>query len=152
MENSQLTTSITAFNSEVETEEEGLQFLTVTVGITDFLPFAKFLRETPELNLDFLFCLTAVDLPENFLTVYHLRSTNLGHELVVKAKMEKENPEIHTASHIWRTAEFHEREAFDLMGIHFTNHPDLRRIFLDDDWVGYPLRKDYTDEVNMVEL
>ncbi len=152
MENSQLTELTTAFNSEVLAEDEGLQFLTLTVESNMFLPLANFLRETPELNFDFLFCLTAVDMEEYFLSVYHFRSTNFDHELVVKAKIEKENPEIHTVSHIWKTAEFHEREAYDLMGIKFINHPDLRRIFLEDDWVGYPLRKDYVDEVNIVEL
>jgi NADH:ubiquinone oxidoreductase subunit C len=85
--------------------------------------------------------------------VYHLRSTKLGHELVLKVKTEdRENPSFDTVCDIWRTAEFHEREIFDLLGIRFNNHPDLRRMFLDENWVGYPLRKDYSDEVNIVEL
>jgi NADH:ubiquinone oxidoreductase subunit C len=71
---------------------------------------------------------------------------------VVKAKIEDRNqPIIETVYSFWKSAEYHEREIFDLMGITFTNHPDLRKIFLDADWVGFPLRKDYIDEVNIVE-
>ena len=85
--------------------------------------------------------------------VYHFNSTQLKHNVVIKAKINsREKPEIETISDIWRTAEFHEREVYDLFGIVFKNHPDLRRIFLEDDWEGYPLRKDYVDEVNIVEL
>ena len=111
------------------------------------------LRTSEDTQFDFLFCLTTVDWLEYMTVVYHLRSTTLNHQIVLKVKIEnREKPEIDTVSDIWRTAEFHEREVFDLFGIVFRNHPDLRRIFLDDDWVGYPLRKDYVDEVNIVEL
>ncbi|MDH5398758.1 MAG: NADH-quinone oxidoreductase subunit C, partial [Cyclobacteriaceae bacterium] len=93
------------------------------------------------------------DWPEYMTVVYHLRSTISGLELVVKAKIDdREKPEIESVCDIWRTAEFHEREIFDLFGIVFKGHPDLRRLFLDDDWQGFPLRKDYVDEVNIVEL
>jgi len=64
---------------------------------------------------------------------------------------DRQNPEVPTVSDLWQTADLHEREIFDLFGIKFTNHPDLRRLFLDDDWVGFPLRKDYVDTVNIVE-
>jgi NADH:ubiquinone oxidoreductase subunit C len=84
--------------------------------------------------------------------VYHLSSTVHRHTLVVKIKLPRENPVIPTVSDIWRTAEFHEREAYDLMGVVFTNHPDLRRLFMTDDWQGWPLRKDYEDPVNMIKL
>jgi NADH-quinone oxidoreductase subunit C len=85
--------------------------------------------------------------------VYHLRSTKLDHYLVVKAKIaDRKNPEIESVYKIWRTADFHELEAYDLIGIKFLNHPGLRRLFLQDDWVGFPLRKDYVDEVNMIKL
>ena len=62
------------------------------------------------------------------------------------------NPEITTVSDIWRTAEFHEREAYDLFGVRFTDHPDLRRLFMTEEWEGWPLRKDYEDAVNMIKL
>jgi NADH:ubiquinone oxidoreductase subunit C len=94
-----------------------------------------------------------VDWPEHMEVVYHFKSTQLNHSVVIKAKINtREKPEIETVSDIWRTAEFHEREVYDLFGIVFKNHPDLRRIFLDDDWEGYPMRKDYVDEVNIVDL
>ena len=73
--------------------------------------------------------------------------------MVLKVKIsDRENPAVDTVSDIWKTAEFHEREVYDLFGIKFNNHPDLRRILLEEDWEGYPLRKDYKDEVNIVEL
>ena len=83
--------------------------------------------------------------------VYHLTSTIHRHTLVIKSKLDHNTPEIETVSDIWRTAEFHEREIFDLFGIKFNNHPDLRRIFLDEKWEGFPLRKDYKDEINIIE-
>jgi len=79
--------------------------------------------------------------------VYHLTSSEFGHCAMLRTILaDKVNPEVVTVSDVWMAAEFYEREVFDLFGIKFTNHPDLRRIFLDDDWVGYPLRKDYKDE------
>jgi NADH:ubiquinone oxidoreductase subunit C len=84
--------------------------------------------------------------------VYHLSSTRHRHNIVIKSKLNRENPEIQTVCDIWRTAEFHEREVFELFGVNFLNHPDLRKLILPDDWVGYPLRKDYEDPVNMIKL
>jgi NADH:ubiquinone oxidoreductase subunit C len=85
--------------------------------------------------------------------VYHLESTTHKHQLELKVRTDdRVNGAVDTVSDIWRTAEFHEREAFDLVGIRFNNHPDLRRIFLEEGWLGHPLRKDYVDEVNIVEL
>ena len=85
--------------------------------------------------------------------VYHLKSSELGHMLVLKVKLEdKENPELETLCHLYRTAELHEREVYDLFGVKFLNHPDLRRLLLEDDWIGHPLRKDYVDEINIVSL
>jgi NADH-quinone oxidoreductase subunit C len=109
------------------------------------------LKGSQELQLDFLISATAIDWKTNFTVVYHLTSSVLHHVVVVKTNVsERENPEIDTVSDIWATAEFQEREIFDLFGIKFRNHMDLRRLFLDDDW-GFPLRKEYTDE-NMLEL
>ena len=74
-------------------------------------------------------------------------------ELVLKAVIEdKDNPKVDTLCHLWRASEFYEREVYDLFGIKFNNHPDLRRLLLTDDWKGYPLRKDYEDPVNMIFL
>ena len=66
--------------------------------------------------------------------------------------MNRDNAEIESVANIWRTAEFHEREAAELFGVNFLNHPDLRKLILPDDWEGYPLRKDYEDPVNMIKL
>ena len=85
--------------------------------------------------------------------IYHLRSNDLNHEMVMRVKTDgREKPEVDTVCDIWRTAEFHEREIYDLFGVVFKNHPDLRRILLEDDREGHPLRKDFVDEVNMIEL
>ncbi len=110
----------------------------------------SFLRDTAELYFDFLSNLTAVDYEDHFTVVYHLSSLPYQHTLVLKVKLDgnrslDELPEIPSVTSIWRTADWHEREAFDLMGIYFSGHPDLRRILLPDDWEGYPLRKDYQD-------
>ena len=84
--------------------------------------------------------------------VYHLTSTVHGHAIVIKAKLDRIDPDIETISDIWRTAEFHEREAYDLFGVRFLHHPDLRRLFMTDEHNGWPLRKDYEDPVNMIKL
>lgn len=104
------------------------------------------LKSNPATRFDYLFCLTAVDRKDGFHVVYHLTSSTYNHTVVLRVVLtDKVNPSVLTVSHIWSAAEYYEREVFDLFGIRFENHPDLRRIFLDDDWVGYPLRKDYKD-------
>lgn len=135
------------------TFDEAGEWLSIAVDAKDWLPLAKALRSYFDLQFDFLFNLTAVDWKTYLTVVYHLRSTKLEHVLVVKARIaDRNNAEIETVSNIWRTAEFHEREAFDLIGVKFLHHPDLRRLFLTEDWVGYPLRKDYDDPVNLIKL
>ena len=84
--------------------------------------------------------------------MYHFSSTVFRHEVVIKVKIEKANPIVDTVCDIWRTAEFHEREAYDLLGVEFVGHPDLRRLFLTPDHEGFPLRKDYEDPINMIKL
>jgi NADH:ubiquinone oxidoreductase subunit C len=134
------------------TFDETGKMLTVFVAPGEFLNFMQQLRNVPVLHFDYLFCLTCVDWKDHFIMVYHLESKTHGHTLVVKSKLtDRENASIETVCSIWRTAEFHEREVYDLFGVKFLNHPDLRRLFLDEDWPGHPLRKDYTDE-NMIEL
>lgn len=132
--------------------EEGTEWLTLSVEPNVFKSFVQQLRSTSSLNFDFLFCLTCVDWKTHFTMVYHLTSTTHRHTIVVKSKLDRNIPEIETVSDIWRTAEFHEREAYDLFGVIFKNHPDLRRLFMTDDWVGWPLRKDYEDAINMIKL
>ena len=151
MTNEELKTSITTLLTSAVIED-GSDFLTINVEATDWLAFAQQLRNDDSLQFNFLFCLTCIDWKTHLTMVYHLRSTIHRHEIVVKIKLDRTNPEIETVSDIWRTAEFHEREAYDLFGVHFNNHPDLRRLFMTDDWKGWPLRKDYEDPVNMIKL
>ncbi len=130
---------------------QGSQYLQAIIPSDKAYPFLSELKSNPQTSFDYLFCLTGVDWPQHMEVVYHLKSTALNHMLVVKAKITtRENPSIDTVCDIWRTAELHEREVFDLFGIVFKNHPDLRRLLLTDDWVGYPMRKDYVDPVNMI--
>jgi NADH:ubiquinone oxidoreductase subunit C len=85
--------------------------------------------------------------------VYHLSSTLFRHTIVIKSKLNRDTPEIETVSHIWRTAEFHEREAYELFGVNFHHHPDLRLLILPDGWEGKnPMRKDYEDPINIIKL
>lgn len=129
---------------------EGKQFTEVSVSAEKLHYLAKLLKERDETSFDFLFCLTGVDFKTELGVVYHLRSTRHGHSMVLKVRtQDRENPHFDSVTDIWKTADFHEREVFDLLGITFTGHPDLRRLFLGRSW-GFPLRKDYTDDVNIV--
>ncbi|MFY8190145.1 MAG: NADH-quinone oxidoreductase subunit C [Bacteroidia bacterium] len=130
----------------------GNDFPEMSIDSKQLLPVLQTLKTEPSLAFNFLFCETCVDWKTHFTMVYHLESTTYRHNLVIKANLDRVQPEIETACHLYRTAELHEREIFDLFGIIFTNHPHLRRILLTDDWVGYPLRKDYDDPINMIKL
>lgn len=104
------------------------------------------LRDTPPLRFDMLACLSGVDDGETSGTirvVYHLQSILEGHSIRLEVITDRNQPLVASVSSIWRAADWHEREAFDMFGIRFDGHPDLRRILLANDWEGYPLRKDY---------
>jgi NADH-quinone oxidoreductase subunit C len=146
MNNEQLKEKILSIDSTINITQ-GPQYLTLDVAPESLSKTAFMLKNNPDLSFDYLFCLTGNDLPDAYSVVYHLESIKHRHCIVLTAKAaSRENPVLDTVSNIWLTADFHEREVYDLVGITFTNHPDMRRIFLDEeDWVGYPLRKDYTD-------
>jgi len=149
MDKIQLREFIKSIDQDLE-KIEGKQFIEVTVPQSKLHSLARQLREREEAQFDFLFCLSGVDYGTDLGVVYHLRSTIHNHVVVLKSRTsDRENPNFDTVSDIWRTADFHEREAFDLLGIRFNNHPDLRRLFLDSSW-GFPLRKDYVDNINIV--
>lgn len=134
--------------------EEG-EFLVLTVEPGVFRSLAEHLRDDAELRFDYLVCMTGMDWGEKLGVIYHFRSTVSNRDLVVKtAAVSRENPELFTVSDLWATADLNEREVFDFFGIRFINHPDMRRLFLRNDWVGYPLRKDYdaSEETNPVRL
>ena len=135
----------------LEFTEEDSQFLNVTVQPEQLHQLMSQLKSNVETSFDYLFCLSGVDWGEELGVVYHLESTTHRHIIVVKVKTsDRENPTLYSVFDIWATAEFHEREVFDFFGIIFNNHPNLKRLFLTEDWVGFPLRKDYVDEVNMI--
>lgn len=130
--------------------KEGKQFTEITVAAPLLYSLMKRLRYSEETSFDYLMCLTGVDHGQDLGVVYHLHSVNHKHSAVVKTRTaDRQNPILDSVCDIWKTAEFHEREVFDLLGIRFNNHPDLRRLFLDNSW-GFPLRKDYVDEINIV--
>ncbi len=105
---------------------------------------ALFLRDDPALQFDTLCLLTGMDYTGGKLgVVYHLASVALGHRIVLKVDVPADNPHVPSVETVWKTANWHEREAFDMIGILFDGHPDLRRILMPDDWEGHPLRKDY---------
>ena len=142
--------SISARFPGVTFDETG-EFLNVGINAEELRPLMIFLLQGT-LSCDYLFCLTCIDWKTHLMMVYHLLSRTHRHNIVVKAKIaDVNNPEIETVVNLWQTANFHEREVYDLFGVKFLNHPDLRRILLSDDWEGYPLRKNYVDE-NMIKL
>lgn len=127
------------------------------------VPVCQFLRDEPRLQFNLLNCITGVDYlhtdpkkaakstwQPHLEIIYHLSSLTHKHSLVVKVKLPRwqddrvgQLPELPSVSGLWKTAAWHEREAYDMLGAWFTGHPDLRRILCPEDWVGYPLRKDY---------
>jgi len=137
--------------SELEFTEEESQFLNISVQPADLHQLMAQLKSNSETNFDYLFCLSGVDWGKELGVVYHLESTAHRHIIVVKVKTEdRENPVFDSVYELWKTAEFHECEVFDFFGIKFNNHPDLKRLFLTEDWDGFPLRKDYVDDINMI--
>ncbi|MED5237106.1 MAG: NADH-quinone oxidoreductase subunit C [Chloroflexota bacterium] len=106
----------------------------------------KFLKETSGFSFDLLSSITAVDYIDHFEVVYHLKSLITLSKATLKVKLgfgREDQPEIDSAYNLWKGADFQEREVFDLMGIHFVNHPNLKRILLWDGFPGHPLRKDF---------
>jgi NADH-quinone oxidoreductase subunit C len=149
MDKIQLGESVKSLDKDLEIGE-GKQYTEVIVPPSKLYSLARQLREKEELQFDFLFCLSGVDYGLDLVVVYHLRSTVFDHVLVLKTRTsDREHPQIDSVADIWKTADFHEREVYDLLGIKFANHPDLRRLFLDSSW-GFPLRKDYVDDINIV--
>jgi NADH-quinone oxidoreductase subunit C len=135
----------------------------IEVAPSGLVDVCRYLKQQPDLEFNYLNCITAVDyfiadpkkaakadFEPHIELVYHLSSVTRKHTLVLKVMLprwkedvEGQLPEVPTLSYVWRTAEWHEREVFDLSGIRFLGHPDMRRILCPEDWVGYPLRKDY---------
>jgi NADH-quinone oxidoreductase subunit C len=135
----------------------------VEVAPAGLVEVCRYLKTEPDLQFNLLNCVTVVDYFEpdakkaakldwqpHLEVVYHLSSTVKKHTLVLKVMtprwrdgVEGQLPQVPSVCELWLTADWHEREVFDLSGVEFTGHPDLRRILCPEDWVGYPLRKDY---------
>lgn len=148
----ELKTNITELLATATFNEEG-EWLNIIIDPKDWLQLARQLRHEESLHFDYLFCVTCIDFKINLAMVYHLSSTKYRHNIVVRSVLNREHPEIETVSHIWKTAEFHEREVYEMFGVNFLNHPDLRLLILPDGWEGKnPMRKDFEDPVNMIKL
>ena len=135
----------------------------VTVEPADLPAVCRFLRDDPRLRFELLVNVSGVDYLEpdpkkaakagfepHLEVVYHLQSFTHKHRFTLKVSLPRwkdgkvgDLPEVPSVAGLWRTADWHEREVYDLCGVHFTGHPDLSRILLSEDWVGHPLRKDY---------
>ena len=117
---------------------------TVLVKSDSLFEVAQFLKNRPELNFDFLASISAVDYYDYFEVVYHLTSLGHNHSLVLKTRCYgRDNPTVPSVVSLWRGADFQEREIYDLVGISFEGHPNLKRIVLWEGFDGHPLRRDY---------
>lgn len=148
MESENLINNIFKIESKATRIEEFSNYPAVLIPVDVILSFMKKLHDDSNLQFDMLFDHTAVDLPheESIKLVYQLFSTKLLQHLTVLVIIPRHNPVISSVSSVWKIAEWQEREVYDLFGVLYNNHPDLRRLFLEDDWKGFPLRKDYKDD------
>ena len=116
----------------------------VVVSADSVLEVARFLRETPGLDFDYLAAITAVDYPDYFEVIYNLCSLEHNHSMVLKARLhDRESPTLPSLTPVWQGADLQEREIYDLMGISFSDHPNLKRVLLWQGFQGHPLRKDF---------
>mgnify|MGYP001355489040 CR=1 FL=1 len=126
-----------------EINEKGNEMPTLVIKNERWLETARTLKMNPELSMKYLRNITGVDQETHFEVVYHLLNMTSKQEVCVKVKTGREQPSVSSVTPLWATANWPEREIYDLLGIDFPGHPDLRRIMMPDDWVGHPLRKDY---------
>lgn len=122
---------------------EDISNQSIKVKADKLVEVMKELRDNPKYDFKVLMNLNSVDYPENYTVVYHLNSLTYLHKVTVKVELDKANPRVPSITPVWSAANVQEREAYDLMGIEFTGHPNLKRILLADDFVGHPLRKDF---------
>jgi NADH-quinone oxidoreductase subunit C len=120
----------------------------LTVAAQSIVDVCRFLRDDASLKFEVLSDLTALDWPkeEKIQVVYHLHSYSPNHQIVLKVDLPRDNPKVATVEGVWKVANWLEREVYDLFGVIFEGHSDLRRIMLPEDWVGHPLRKDYVEQ------
>ncbi|MBI4778777.1 NADH-quinone oxidoreductase subunit C, partial [Candidatus Desantisbacteria bacterium] len=141
----------TKFTDAIEDVNDAVD-LTIRVKKESILEICRFLHDSPDLGFNYLSDICGVDYSSDntrgtisqsrFDVVYHIYSIDKKHRLRIKAAV-NENEDISSVESVWKAANLYEREAYDMFGIVFDNHPDLRRILLPEDWKGHPLRKDY---------
>lgn len=144
----------TGEDTVLKAEPEAVQPV-LTIATHKIDEVCTLLRDHPQLYFDYLSCLTGIDngtTANTMEVIYHLNSIPFQRQIVVKVLLNREKPEVPTVSKVWQSANWHEREAYDMFGIVFLNHPDLRRILMPADWVGYPLRKDYQPQETYHEI
>ena len=139
------------FGGSVLETSDNLGETTVTIKRDCIVDLMQFLNEESDLSFDFLMDVCGVDYLEiggleRYGTTYHLYSMQHNHRIRVKAFIPETDPTIETISHIWEAANWAEREVYDMYGIEFNNHPDMRRILNPDDFEGFPLRKEFPPE------
>lgn len=137
---SEMFESLKSIDSVTVNEESNF----ISVSNLSLLELANVLKSDSNLDFDFLMCITAIDDGKSldFTVVYNFYSNKHAHSCEVRVSV-SDKEEIPSLTDIWKSADWHEREAFDMMGVVFSNHPDLKRILLPQDWEGHPLRKDY---------
>lgn len=141
----QLVDIVKSLTGEVSIDEKASP-KAIHISPTDLRKVCQELYQNPAAYFDSLSCLTGLDNGKEANTlevVYNLYSIPFNHHLMLKVKLPRENPEVDSVSDIWRSANWHEREAAEMVGIKFIGHPDPRRLLLPADWEGHPLRKDY---------
>jgi NADH-quinone oxidoreductase subunit C len=142
---SQLVELVKGITSEIQVDEKSSP-KAIIVSSADIKKVCQELHQNSSTYFDMLSCLTGIDngaITGTMEVVYNLYSIPFNHHLMIKVIVPRENPEVDSVSSIWRGADWYEREAFDMYGIKFIGHPDLRRILMPADWEGFPLRKDY---------
>lgn len=150
MNNEIIKNHISTLHASASFDETG-EWMTVVLPAASLKNIATELLKG-DLNMDHLFCITCIDWKTHLTMVYHLSSTAHRHTIVIKMDLDRNEPMVDTVCDLWRTAEFHEREVYEMFGVQFKGHPDLRRLILTDDFNGFPLRKDFEDPINMIKL
>lgn len=142
---------IGSWSSNLKLDDESNEFLMVEVPAEELLTIAEKLKSDTNTKIDLLFALTGMDYGTDLGVVYHLESTTHRHMIIMKVRTDdRENPNFDSVVKIWPAAFYNESEAYDFFGIKFNGHPELKRIFMDENWKGWPQRKDYKDEFNML--
>lgn len=151
MTKTELKSIIGAWSSNIKLDDESNEFLIVEVPADELRAISEQLKSDKSTAINLLYALTGMDYGTDLGVVYHLESTSLKHMIIMKVRTsDRENPNFDSIQDIWPAAFYNESEAYDFFGIKFNGHPELKRIFMDEDWKGWPQRKDYKDEFNML--